>query len=829
MVERIIRVKIIGEETVGPAADKASKSLGRLEKAALGLLTVQFAKRTAQAANELVHLGARSLLARDRLVAFAGGSANATAMLDALVAASDNTIDRLTATEQAARLAQMGIATTGEEMGKVGAIVGKLGDQTLTLQQRMQTFTMMMANQSKLRLDTFGLSVERVTKRQKELEAQGYSTQDAFKVAVYEDAEVALDKLGDTSDSAAVGLDRLSAALTNLKVQMAEVAAEQAKGTVAWATRIVEGEVERNQVKAMEDELVRLGRLKEEDRWTTQTSTAAIGKHTQAYTGATKAVMDIAEATDLYTTMLARAEVATGELGVGMRRGIISYHDAAEAVKTLTLMTAAQAKADLDAEIRFRRRGEQLADFARRREDLERSHQETLTSIIASGQQSASQIAQDAYQERLSVLNVALQAESNALRQAQQARMTALNEAMQAELAALAAGIAGRQFRRNLESMEQQHRDRIQSIRDSAIESEESIETRRFQKVMDRLNKEQQARMAALRARYGKDDTAGDRRESLEEEHRRRMMGLYTESARKRERKRYEDALKELAFQEDETDLLEQFQKEKEGAEASHRDELEGIRQDDIQRQLDEENQRYADAVAEAHRQQALRAQDAAARNAITEQYAAERAALEARHRAENTAQEASHNAQRLALENQLNAQLAAIKQAEIAQRIAQENTAYERQQQDLQRSVDRAAQAYQDSYRRREIARIEHLQKMGQITEEDAARGYQRMVNYAKWFAEALTLAASPLGYAKGTSFHPGGLAIVGEEGPELLDLPRGASVTPMSQVGANGGGGVVVHNYFGRDSVRSEQDIMRIAESQEKAFRLRGVRGDL
>lgn len=33
---------------------------------------------------------------------------------------------------------------------------------------------------------------------------------------------------------------------------------------------------------------------------------------------------------------------------------------------------------------------------------------------------------------------------------------------------------------------------------------------------------------------------------------------------------------------------------------------------------------------------------------------------------------------------------------------------------------------------------------------------------------------------YAGGTNFHPGGMAIVGEQGPELVNLPRGSSVTP-------------------------------------------------
>ena len=37
--------------------------------------------------------------------------------------------------------------------------------------------------------------------------------------------------------------------------------------------------------------------------------------------------------------------------------------------------------------------------------------------------------------------------------------------------------------------------------------------------------------------------------------------------------------------------------------------------------------------------------------------------------------------------------------------------------------------------------------------------------------------------GYASGTNFHPGGLAIVGEKGPELLNLPRGSQVIPNGQ----------------------------------------------
>lgn len=43
--------------------------------------------------------------------------------------------------------------------------------------------------------------------------------------------------------------------------------------------------------------------------------------------------------------------------------------------------------------------------------------------------------------------------------------------------------------------------------------------------------------------------------------------------------------------------------------------------------------------------------------------------------------------------------------------------------------------------------------------------------------------------GFANGTSFAPGGWSIVGERGPELVDLPRGARVTPNNDLRGMGG----------------------------------------
>jgi phage-related minor tail protein len=61
---------------------------------------------------------------------------------------------------------------------------------------------------------------------------------------------------------------------------------------------------------------------------------------------------------------------------------------------------------------------------------------------------------------------------------------------------------------------------------------------------------------------------------------------------------------------------------------------------------------------------------------------------------------------------------------------------------------------------------------------------------------AAAAPSALSDIGinsFATGTDFAPGGLSLVGEEGPELVNLPTGAAVTPNSAL--RGMPGVTVH----------------------------------
>jgi hypothetical protein len=51
---------------------------------------------------------------------------------------------------------------------------------------------------------------------------------------------------------------------------------------------------------------------------------------------------------------------------------------------------------------------------------------------------------------------------------------------------------------------------------------------------------------------------------------------------------------------------------------------------------------------------------------------------------------------------------------------------------------------------------------------------------------------------FAEGTNWFKGGVALVGEKGPELVNLPRGSSVTPNNQLRGGMGGNITNNNYF-------------------------------
>ncbi|MEG1686641.1 MAG: hypothetical protein RR276_02025 [Angelakisella sp.] len=72
---------------------------------------------------------------------------------------------------------------------------------------------------------------------------------------------------------------------------------------------------------------------------------------------------------------------------------------------------------------------------------------------------------------------------------------------------------------------------------------------------------------------------------------------------------------------------------------------------------------------------------------------------------------------------------------------------------------------------------------------------------------------------HAKGTAFHPGGLAIVGEQGPELVDLPRGSKVYPNGSFGGNTY--VTNHNRIDAGNLQEVQAMIKILNGERRTIR--------
>ena len=86
---------------------------------------------------------------------------------------------------------------------------------------------------------------------------------------------------------------------------------------------------------------------------------------------------------------------------------------------------------------------------------------------------------------------------------------------------------------------------------------------------------------------------------------------------------------------------------------------------------------------------------------------------------------------------------------------------------------------------------------------------------------AQIATIAATP--FARGTSYAPGGVALVGEQGPELINLPRGSQVFPTPQthqmLNNIGQGGV---NVTGEFRIQGTDLVVVLERAQRKNERL-------
>ena len=232
----------------GPGVKSAEKDFGGLVKAAKALgigLSVAGVKIAAKAAYELGVLGAQSLRTKRAFEAISGGALSAADNLDAMRRATRGAMSEQAMMASANQLLQMGLAGNAAELENITTMATRLGSAMgKEAGPAVAEFSLMLANQSIPRLDTFGISASKVRTRILELQAAtpGLSREMAFMTATMEEGEAAMERLGDAADDELLANERLAASWADLKAMAGEALAP-AMETVANAMDSVTGRV----------------------------------------------------------------------------------------------------------------------------------------------------------------------------------------------------------------------------------------------------------------------------------------------------------------------------------------------------------------------------------------------------------------------------------------------------------------------------------------------------------------------------------------------------------------------------------------------------------
>jgi len=231
VLEMVLRAKDEASRTLGKVGDAVDDVGGSAEETSdaanlLGnAITAAGVVAAAKAAFELAQLGAASLRTKAAFEAISGGAGEASQNLEAMMVATRGALSEQEAMAAANQLAQMGLANNAAELGNVTEMAVRLGTAMgRDAASSIEEFSLLLANQSIPRLDTFGISAGKVRTRIQELQAAtpGLTREMAFMQAVMEEGQASMERLGPATDDAALAFEQLDASVKNLKAAFGE-------------------------------------------------------------------------------------------------------------------------------------------------------------------------------------------------------------------------------------------------------------------------------------------------------------------------------------------------------------------------------------------------------------------------------------------------------------------------------------------------------------------------------------------------------------------------------------------------------------------------------
>lgn len=218
---------------IASTSSRAGNAMDEMGNAVTNAIVAYAGFKGLQAIGDLFQTGQQVTIVSSTFSQLTRNIGGAAANMDALRQATGGVTNDLTLMQGANKLLQMGLASNTDEMSKLAGMAVKLGSSMgMDATKSMSDFSLMLANNSIMRLDQFGISSGRVRQRMQELQQtmEGIDKNEAFKLAVLEEGQLALDRLGEAATAAETPLNRLQTKLQNIAEGFAGNFAEGVNG-----------------------------------------------------------------------------------------------------------------------------------------------------------------------------------------------------------------------------------------------------------------------------------------------------------------------------------------------------------------------------------------------------------------------------------------------------------------------------------------------------------------------------------------------------------------------------------------------------------------------
>jgi hypothetical protein len=181
------------------AGGQAKSSFEQLTGSLQGMLVAYAGVQGVQLVGKLIEQGTEANVVEARFRSLTASMGDYNALMAGLESASGGATGEMELQAQAAQVMSMNLASNKQQLMDIVGLADSLGDAVNYSGDAVTTFANALASGSGRALKEFGIDIEAVKERMKELESQGYSTNDAFKMAAIEQAKITLQGVGDAA------------------------------------------------------------------------------------------------------------------------------------------------------------------------------------------------------------------------------------------------------------------------------------------------------------------------------------------------------------------------------------------------------------------------------------------------------------------------------------------------------------------------------------------------------------------------------------------------------------------------------------------------------